>query len=96
MYGTVMIGQLAEGVTVEQLKTLADDWRQARPGIGFVDERALRTDDGRVVVVVRFESKDAYMKIADDPGQDEWWTNVMRPLLAADPEWVDGDWVYEA
>jgi hypothetical protein len=52
----------------------------------------MRTDDGRVVVAVRFDSKHAYEALADDPEQDTWWREKMRPILDEDPMWVDGHW----
>ena len=96
MYGTVMLGRVADGVSVDDYRKASDEWRTARPDVGFVDEWAMLTDDGRIVVPVRFKSKEAYMALADDPKQDEWWSRTMRPLLAADPEWIDGDWVYDS
>jgi hypothetical protein len=92
MYGTVMIARLADGVSADDVQKAGVDWRQSRQVAGFVDDRVLQADDGRIVLAVRFESKDAYLKLADDPAQDEWWTNTMRPMLAADPEWIDGEW----
>jgi hypothetical protein len=96
MYGTVMIGRLADGASADDLAKGADAWRAARPDVGFVDEWAMVTDDGRVVVAVRFESREAYEALADDPTQDEWWTTTLRPLLADDPEWIDGSWSYDS
>ncbi|MBI1351957.1 MAG: hypothetical protein GC156_12660 [Actinomycetales bacterium] len=89
-YGTVMIGRLA--VPVEQLLASQADWR-GRNVPGFVRESVLLGDDGRTVVMtVVFESKDAYLALADDPGQDEWWSTVARPMLEEDPQWIDGHW----
>lgn len=96
MYGTVMIGKVAAGVSVDDYRKAADEWRQARPTVGFVDELVLLDDGGRLVLAVRFESKEAYLALADDPGQDEWWTTVMAPMLDGEPEWIDGDWVYDS
>lgn len=96
MYGTVMIGRVADGVSIEDYRKVADEWRASRPDVGFVDEWALVTGDGRIVVPVRFVSREAYETLAGDPGQDEWWTTKMRPLLAGDPEWIDGAWMYDS
>jgi hypothetical protein len=41
---------------------------------------------------VVFESKEQYVALSNDPDQDTWWTEKARPLLAADPEWIDGTW----
>lgn len=98
MYGTVMIGTLAgspqegiEAVRRDLAAWVEDIGRDA----GFVDELVLQADDGRVVMAVRFASREAYRALADDPRQDEWYRNRLRPLLSGDPEWIDGTWVLE-
>ena len=96
MYGTVMIGRMADGVSVDDYRKVSEEWRSERTDVDFVDEWALVTDDGRIVVPVRFASRAAYEALADDPAQDEWWATTMRPLLAADPDWIDGTWVYDS
>ena len=89
-YGTVMIGRLV--VPFEDLLASQQSWR-ARNVPGFVRESALLCDDGETVVMtVVFESKDAYLALANDPDQGEWWENVARPMLAEDPQWIDGIW----
>jgi antibiotic biosynthesis monooxygenase (ABM) superfamily enzyme len=91
MYGTVMIGTLKG--TAEDLRLAAKEWQAERNVPGFVSSEALVSDDGTTIVnVVKFTDKAAYMALADDPAQDEWWTTKMRPLLAADPQWYDGEW----
>jgi heme-degrading monooxygenase HmoA len=44
-------------------------------------------------VTTIFESKTAYKKFADSPEQDKRFRQ-MRELLAADPEWHDGEVVH--
>jgi hypothetical protein len=89
-YGTVMIARLA--VPFEQLVASQESWR-ARHVPGFVTESLLLADDGKTVVMsVVFESKQAYQSLSDDPGQDEWWRTVARPMLEDDPQWIDGRW----
>jgi antibiotic biosynthesis monooxygenase (ABM) superfamily enzyme len=91
MYGTVMIGKLAG--SVEDLRLAGKEWEAERQVPGFVSSEALVGDDGVTVInVVKFTDKAAYMALADDPAQDEWWTTKMRPLLAEDPQWFDGHW----
>jgi hypothetical protein len=89
-YGTVMIGRLV--VPFETLLESQKDWR-ARNVPGFVRESVLLCDDGETVVMtVVFESKEAYLSLADDPSQSVWWETVARPMLAEDPQWIDGIW----
>ena len=60
---------------------------------GYLDEWVMKTDDGRIIVAVRFESKEKYLKLADDPRQDEWYRTEMMPMLDGEPEWIDGEWL---
>ena len=94
MYGTTMIGTLATGVTGDDIRKEHEAWQEERKVPGFVSAHVLVSDDGKTVVnVVVFESKDAYLKLADDPAQDKWWTERMAPKLSGEPRWIDGDWV---
>jgi hypothetical protein len=93
MYGTVMIGKLADGATMQDYDVVAKEWL-TRHVDGFVDENVLLGDDGTTVVIaVRFRDKQAYLTLADSPQQDQFYAGKMRPLLAADPKWYDGEWV---
>jgi hypothetical protein len=91
MYGTLMIGRPA--VDVMTMRDAAREWASTRGDIGFVDERVLVADDGRVAVAVRFASREDYERLAEDPRQDKWWSEVMAPMLAGEPEWIDGEWM---
>lgn len=91
MYGTVMIGKLRT-TSSEQLTAALDEWERERKAPGHLDTRLLATTQGQVVLAVRFESQAAYEKLADSPAQDEWWNAVLRPLLADEPVWIDGEW----
>lgn len=91
MFGTVMIGRSA--TSVEHMRSLVADWSsQMGSTAGFVDERALVTDDGRVVMCVRFVDRASYEALADNPAQAAWWEANLKPLLDGDPEWIDGHW----
>ena len=91
MYGTVMIGKLKG--SAEEMQARSEKWRAERgDSIGYIDQWVLKGDDGRFVVAVRFNSKDEYLKLADDPAQDEWWSTQMMPLIDGEPEWIDGEW----
>jgi hypothetical protein len=91
VYGTVMIGRFKGDF--DEMTRRVRDWQADRgTPAGYVDQWALRADDGRIVVAVRFNSKDEYLKLADDPGQDEWYRTQLMPMLDGDPEWIDGEW----
>lgn len=91
-YGTVMIGRLADGASVEEWMRGVKEWNEGRQVAGFQGEYTFLADDGRLISCVIFESKDAYLSLANDPEQDRWWQEKARPLLAGDPEWIDGTW----
>lgn len=91
-YGTIMIGRLADGVTAEDWMRGVREWQDERKVQGFQGEYTLMGDDGRLVSCVIFESKDSYLALANDPEQDRWWNEKARPMLAGDPEWIDGTW----
>jgi hypothetical protein len=90
-YGTVMIGRLA--VPIEEALNAARQWADERKVPGFRHEDIMLCDDGvTVVMAVKFASKADYDALADDPAQDAWYTERLRPLLAEDPQWLDGHW----
>lgn len=91
MYGTVMIGKLRNASSGGLVAALSE-WERDRKAAGHVDTRLLATSQGQVVMAVRFESRASYEELADSPAQDEWWNAVIRPLLADEPVWIDGDW----
>ena len=91
-YGTIMIGKLKTPGTGQALVDAAKKWEE-RKVPGFLGSYSLLADDGATVVAcVTFETKDSYLKLADSPEQDDWWRSVMAPMLAGDPQWIDGEW----
>ncbi len=91
MYGTVMISR--SSTPIEVMQALLNEWRTTiGDAAGFVDQRALVTDDGRVVMCVRFRDRAAYEALADHPDQDTWWREKLAPLLEGEVTWIDGDW----
>lgn len=94
MYGTTMIGTLAEGVTADDVRAELEAWEKERNVPGFQSSHVLLADDGRTVVnVAVFESKQAYQALADDPAQDTWWQEHYAKLLDGEPRWIDGAWI---
>ncbi|MCW2613779.1 MAG: hypothetical protein JWN08_773 [Frankiales bacterium] len=89
-YGTVMIATLTGDL--DTVRRATADWVEHRTAAGFLAEEVLIGDDGRTVVVpVFFDSKQSYERLADDPGQDAWWSEKMAPHLT-DVRWFDGTW----
>ncbi|GAC1605537.1 MAG: hypothetical protein NVS3B21_35110 [Acidimicrobiales bacterium] len=91
MYGTLMVGKLRTG-SADALVAALQAWEQDRKAPGHIDTRLLCAEDGKVAIVVCFESRSTYEELADDPGQDGWWNAAVRPLLVDEPAWIDGDW----
>ena len=77
-----MIAQVIQGRTSdpEAVRTATDRWvKEVEPGsIGFLGNTGGVTDDGRFVVVARFESADAARRNAQRPEQDRWWQETQR------------------
>jgi hypothetical protein len=93
MYGTTMIASLKGDRAAMERELSA--WVAVRgPEVpGFLDARLLFADDGTTVVnTVRFASREDYERLADDPRQDEWYTERIRPLIEGEARWIDGDW----
>jgi heme-degrading monooxygenase HmoA len=67
--------------------------RERAPQVpGFIAEYVLEPDERphETVVLVAFDSKENYVKNSNDPAQQAW-AERFRRLLAADPEWTDGE-----
>jgi len=91
-YGTIMIGKLKTPGSGHALVDAAKKWEE-RNVDGFQGSYSLLSDDGLMVVsCITFESKEKYLALADNPGQDEWWQSTMAPLLEGAPQWIDGQW----
>ena len=77
-----MFVQVIEGRTsdAEALRSAMDRWMQdLAPGsIGWLGSTGGVTDDGRVVVVARFESAEAAARNSERPEQTRWWEETQR------------------
>jgi len=94
MYGTTMIGTLADGVTADDVRRELEMWEKERTVPGYRSSHVMIADDGKTVInVAVFDTKESYLKLADDPAQDEWWQKHYLPLLSGEPRWIDGDWI---
>ena len=92
LYGTVAKMKLKPGSDEKMMKAMegSDEGR-----VGHVATYVFKSDADPNVhfVATIFESKSAYQKFADSPEQDKRYRQ-MRELLAADPEWHDGEVVH--
>jgi hypothetical protein len=62
----------------------AERWeRELRPGAkGFLGGTGGMTDDGRFIVIARFESEAAAMANSERPEQGEWWAEMERTVTS--------------
>jgi len=87
-YGTVMTAKLT--VSFDEFEKAVSD-RPNPPG--FVRGSVMRADDGVTVVgAFIFESKEAYLALADNPEQAQWYGEVVAPMLDGEATWIDGHW----
>jgi len=93
MYGTVALFQAKPGTQAQLDAYNRDVGSIAIPGIVATYIYQLDADPNRYYLAVIFESKEAYLANAADPMQDERYRRL-RALLAADPEWHDGEVVF--
>ena len=82
-----MFIQVITGTTTDPdgLRRQADRWEQeVRPGaIGFLGSTGGVTDDGRVIVVARFESEEAARRNSARDEQGTWWAETEKYLDGA-------------
>ena len=81
MFLQIIEGQVQDA---DLLTRQMDAWRaKVKPGaIGFLGSTGGITDDGRFIVIARFESEDAARKNGDRPEQDSWW-KATEPAFAS-------------
>jgi heme-degrading monooxygenase HmoA len=93
VYGTIAKMKLKPDAE-EKIMTMMEDSDDDRAG--HVATYVFKSDADPNVhfVTTIFESKDAYKKFADSPEQDKRFRQ-MRELMAADPEWHDGEVVHQ-
>ena len=91
MYGTIATMKLKPGAEHEMMQTMEGvDGRE-----GHIATYVFKSDADPNVhfVTTVFENKDAYKKFADSPEQSKRFEK-MRELLAAEPEWHDGEVIH--
>jgi hypothetical protein len=83
MFIQVITGKV---VDADALKRQVDRWEtEVRPGAeGFLGATSGETDDGRFIVLVRFESEEAAQRNSDRPEQGAWWAETEKALSDVD------------
>ena len=94
MYGTVARIRVKPGMD-DKLRQLSSEQDAAGWMPGFVFEHIYQMDANRneYMMVVAFESREAYLANANSPEQHARY-EAFRALLAAEPEWHDGEIVH--
>ncbi len=90
MYGTVARMQAKPGAEQQLLQQLRDFEEAKVPGFVMTHVFQMDADPSVLYMAVVFDSKEAYWANARSPEQDARYQQ-MRALLAADPEWHDGE-----
>jgi hypothetical protein len=78
----VIQGQVADA---SKVKAALDRWAQElAPGsIGWLGSTAGVTEDGRFIMLARFESEEAARANSDRPEQDRWWAETSQLFSGA-------------
>jgi quinol monooxygenase YgiN len=93
MYGTVARLRIKPGAE-EKLRELSRDAEEVgMPGFVFEHIYRLDADPNEFILAVGFENKEAYVANANSPEQHARYEQY-RALLAADPEWNDGEIIH--
>jgi len=91
MYGTVYRMQPKPGKEQEVIQLLKEWELERAPNVkGAKAGYLYKLDNGGMMGVALFDSKEAYQANAADPEQDKFYRR-WRDLLEADPEWNDGE-----
>jgi hypothetical protein len=94
MYGTVARMQLKPG-SLEKMQAHMKQYEGLKvPGHLATFVYQMDQNSNEVYLAVAFDSKESYVKNAQDPSQDARYRQMME-FLAAEPEWHDGEIIYE-
>ena len=97
MYGTVARMKTKPGVGPELMR-IGELFNQMVPDVpGYIGEYVyqLDSDENTYMMAVIFQDRESYHANAADPRTHEF-SQKMRDLLDADPEWNDGEIVYSS
>src|SRR4051794_20818967 len=94
MYGTVAKLRVKPGME-QQLQSIQDTYDPAKVS-GYVMTLVYRMDNepDTYYLATVFESKESYIANADSPEQNQRYLQMME-MMAAEPEWHDGEIVSE-
>ena len=90
MYGTVARVKVKPGMEEKFVALGRSAEMRSIPGLAAEAVYRLDKGENEYMLVVAFESKEAYVRNAQSPEQNQRYV-AFRELLAADPEWNDGE-----
>lgn len=94
MYGTIARMRLKPG-TDGQMRELMQEYETLDvPGYVRSTVYQMDTDSNEYYLTVAFEDRDSYRANAESPEQDARYRK-MASLLDGDPEWHDGEIIYQ-
>lgn len=94
MYGSVFKVRPKAGKEQEIVAMMQEFERERRPQVkGALGGLMFKLDNGGMMGVAVFDSKEDYFANAESPEQDAFYSRF-RELLEADPEWNDGEIVH--
>jgi hypothetical protein len=87
MFVQVIQGQVSDA---SQLRARLEEWvsEAATGAVGWLGSTAGVTEDGRAVILARFESEDAARQNSDRPEQGAWWQRTAQ-VFTGEPEFHD-------
>jgi heme-degrading monooxygenase HmoA len=95
MYGTIAHLRVRKGAEEKLRQEMRAMERRRMPGFVASHVYRLDADPQDLMLAVLFTDKDAYVRNADDPGQDAEYRRL-RELLERDPEWHDGEVIWSS
>jgi quinol monooxygenase YgiN len=93
MYGTVAKMRVKPGKLDELNKVMSSEGMSTIPGLVNTTVYKMDADANTLMVAVVFTDKDAYVKNAESPEQNERYEQLVA-LLDGPPEWNDGEVIY--
>lgn len=92
VFGTVAHVRVKPGME-QEFQAIGEQWvRERGEPSGQIAEYVFKLEKGsnEYILIGIFPDREEYFKNAEDPETDRWYRR-MREVLAADPEWNDGE-----
>jgi heme-degrading monooxygenase HmoA len=93
MYGTVARFRVKPGMEAQMQADMKSYESVNMPGYQETLVYKMDSDSNEYYMAVVFDSKESYVKNADDPAQDARYRKMLE-YMDGEPEWHDGEIVY--